>query len=114
MNLGRPFVLRLILSLVLIFLLLSQVLLVSEGWVGPLCVKTLTGPSEGDHPQYSWKKYGFPLSFLTISSEGCFEERLTRTEIDALSLAIDCAIIFLMLVGVIYQWRSPSRSDVTA
>jgi hypothetical protein len=113
MKLTRQFGLRIIFSLVLFFLLLSQVFLVSEGWGGPLCVKTLTGPSEGDHPQYSWKKYGFPFTFLTVSSEGCFEEKRIQTELNLPSLILDFVIILLLILFVLHQWRLFRHTEAT-
>ena len=68
---------------------LAQIALVQSGWAGGQCVRSLTEPSGDDHPMFSWREYGVPARFLTVSTEGCFEGRATATEWDPAGLIID-------------------------
>lgn len=93
-----------IVILTAILFVLSNVLSGEEGWVGGRCVRSLTSPSEDDHPYVTWRTYGAPLKFLTITTEGCFDNRVTQTDWYFEWLLVD--IVTSVALGVALYWLS--------
>jgi len=94
----------LIVMLTAILFVSSNVLSWEEGWVGGKCVRSLTSPSEDDHPYLTWRTYGAPLKFLTITTEGCFDNRVTQTDWCFEGLLVD--IVTFVALGVALYWLS--------
>jgi hypothetical protein len=108
---------RLVIAIITtVLFILSQVLLVGGGWVGPACIQSITGPSEGDHAMYAWDSYGIPLEFLRVSLEGCFENRETVLTFEIVTLIIDIAVFVLfgmvLYYGVLLLKRLRQRSSL--
>ncbi len=82
--------------LVTILFVLCTLLVVSEGWGEGQCVSSLTAPSQVTQPAYHWSLYGWPLTFLTVTTDGCFEARQTQTDWTLAALLVD-VLLFLGL-----------------
>jgi hypothetical protein len=71
---------RLILTVGFVALLsLGQFLFREDGMAGATCLKNLADPSAADSQTTLFPTlYGFPLTFVTTFTEGCFEKRTTQ------------------------------------
>jgi len=91
-------------TLTAILFILGNVLLVEKGWSGGGCVRSLTGPSEDNYPYATSAVYGVPLRFLSITTEGCFDDRVTQTDWYVEGLLVD--IVAFVAFGVALYWFS--------
>ena len=93
-----------ILSLVVITILFvsTNLLISSSGWVGGLCIRDLTGPSEDDHPMHTWTDFGLPLTFLQVTKEGCFDNQVTHSDFYPTRLLIDVVAFIIMGIALNY------------
>ena len=91
-----------ILSVVVITILFvsTNLLISSSGWVGGLCIRDMTGPSEDDHPMHTWTDFGLPLKFLRVTKEGCFNERVTHSDFYPSRLLIDVVTFIIMGIAL--------------
>ncbi len=87
-----------------ILFIFSNVLFVEKGWSGGKCVRSLTGPSEDDHPYATGVVYGVPLKYLSVTTEGCFDDRVTQIEWYVGGLLVD--IVAFVAFGVALYWFS--------
>lgn len=88
--------------LTVIVFVLSCPLFVEKRWADGMCVESLTSPSENDHPYHISTVYGWPLKFLIVTTEGCFDERVTRTDWYFVGLFVD--VVILVAVGGALYW----------
>jgi hypothetical protein len=97
---------RLVIAIITtVLFILSQALLVGGGWVGGLCMKSLSSPSEGDHAEYTWDSYGIPLEFYRVTTEGwegCFENQKIIRAFEFIPFVIDVAS-FIVIGVVLYN-----------
>lgn len=82
--------------------LLGSLLFQREESGGGMCRKNLAGANPGDHAMVEATSYGAPVRFLTVRSEGCFEERQTRLEWFWPGLALD--LLAVVVVGALLDW----------
>jgi hypothetical protein len=79
--------------LITVLFLLCQFPVREVGWAGGNCVRSLTGSSEDAHPALAWTALGWPLRFVTITEEGCFDDRTTRTSWHVKGLLVDTLVV---------------------
>jgi hypothetical protein len=102
---------------IFILFVLFQALPIWQGWVGASCIHSLSGPSKGDHPEFSWTGFGEPLEFFRITREGCFEDRTTHFEFFPLPLAINVSAfvgLALAIYGIRFLLRFTKHKDDAA
>jgi hypothetical protein len=94
--------------LAIILFALCQLLLWEEGWAGGLCVRSLSNASEGAHAFYTWTKVGWPVQYVSVARQGCFEDRSTTVDWQLGGLLVD-AFVFVGLGAVLFwltlQWQ---------
>lgn len=63
---------------------------------GGLCTPYLNAPPELGQPFYRFARYGFPLPFLDVAHESCFEAGTTTYEWSPVGLAVDGLLLALI------------------
>jgi hypothetical protein len=87
---------KLLSCLALTALLAAQLVFMTVGEGGGWCSPYLGAPHEKGHPATRFSSYGFPLPVLTLSNEGCFEQRATRTTWSLPGLGLDGMLFALV------------------
>ena len=86
-----------IFSIVIVALfILAQLLITTGGNGGPWCSPSLTAPHAEGHLFYQFTGYGFPLPFVTIVKEDCFQAQSTAYEWSPVGLAVDGLLLILV------------------
>jgi hypothetical protein len=91
----------LIMFIITLFAIL-QLLFQESGWAGGACVRSLTEPDEEAQASYEWTGIGFPLQYVSITEDGCFENRTTTVEWHFLELLID-VLVFASIGFILYK-----------
>ena len=81
---------------------LCQLLLWEEGWADGLCVRSLSDASEGAYPAHTWTRVGWPVQYVSVTRQGCFEDRSTTVDWQLGGLLVD-VLVFAGL-GVVLFW----------
>ena len=99
-------------SIVLVIFLLFQFLFRATFWGGGLCTMNLTDPTKppppDSYPLYTRTTFGWPLGFIAVSEEGCFDERKSKVDWNIPFLLIDALAaggIVALPYGIPWLWR---------
>ena len=84
------------------FFIVGQYIFGSNVYGGAWCKPSLFAPHEEGHYAYRFLNYGFPLPFLTVVQEDCFEAKSTTYEWDPLGVGVDGFILILLAYPL---WR---------
>jgi hypothetical protein len=83
--------------IVVVLLLLCQFLFRTTFWGGGLCTTSLLAPNTpiptNAYSSYTGTAFGFPLNFIMVSEDGCFNNRKTQIEWNFSFLLIDALLI---------------------
>jgi hypothetical protein len=91
------------LILLIIFLAaIFQLLLQENGSAGGACVRSLTEPEQEAQAFSEWTGIGYPLQYLSITEEGCFENRTTLFEWRPGAILVD-VLIFVCVGLIVYS-----------
>ncbi len=96
MNKPTPRTIRIFSIFMVALFILAQWLFTTVGNGGGWCSPALTAPHKEGHPFYQFTSYGFPLAFLTIVREDCFQAQDTIYEWLPLGLAADGLLLLLV------------------
>jgi hypothetical protein len=76
--------------------ILAQFVFQTIGSAGAWCSPSLDAPRELGHSSYEYFAYGFPLPFLDVVMEGCFEGRSTTYKWSPIGLVVDGFVLALI------------------
>ena len=93
---------RLAAKFIVAFFIVGQYIFGSNSYGGAWCKPSLFAPAEDGHYTYRFLNYGFPLPFLTIVKEDCFEAQSTAYEWSPLGVGVDGLILTLLAFPL---WR---------
>ena len=96
MNRPTPKSVKVFSSVVVISFILAQLLITTTWNGGPWCSPSLTAPHTEGHLYYQYTGYGFPLVFVTVVKEDCFQAQSTSYEWSLIGLAVDGLLLLLI------------------
>lgn len=100
----RRFILALLIAAILIA---SQPFFRYESMGGVECLKSLTDPNAARQVTGFSTSYGFPLSFLTTSTNGCFEQQITHYNLEPIGLLVN--VLFIGILATVPYWLQAIR-----
>lgn len=93
---------RIAAKFIVAFFIVAQHIFGSNLYGGAWCKPSLFAPHENGHYAYRLLNYGFPLPFLTVVKEDCFEAKSTAYEWHPLGVGVDGFILMMLAFPL---WR---------
>jgi hypothetical protein len=96
MNRPTPKTIRIFSIFIAALFILAQFAIITVSSTGAWCSPYLGAPTEKGHPVYQFNGYGFPLVFVTIVKEDCFQAQSTSYEWSPIGLGMDGLLLILI------------------
>jgi hypothetical protein len=97
----------LIISIVLLTIFIAAQFMFNTTINGGACSPYLGAPKELIHPAYQFTTYGFPLPFVTVTTNICLESKSTTYEWSLIGMSINILLLALIAYPI---WSPPLRS----
>jgi hypothetical protein len=91
--------------------MLTQFIFKHTGSSGPWCSPSLFAPHELGYPMYQFVDYGFPVPFVDILTNNCFEAHPITYEWLPVGLGIDGLLLVLLAYPVWLGFLRKESSD---
>ena len=113
MNRPTPKTIRIFSIFIAALFILAQFAIITVSASGAWCSPYLGAPTEKGHPVYQFNGYGFPLVFVTIVREDCFQAQSTSYKWSPIGLGVDGLLLILISTPIWLGFlkRKPAHMD---